>query len=127
MSDKRRRIHNQPGMKPRRRVLRNHGTPAEAVLWKMLRRRQLAGRTFRRQHSVGRYVLDFYCPAERLAVELDGAVHEDPLRHAYDGERAAFLKAQGIRVVHFKNEQVFGQPDTVLAAIRAHFQDREAP
>lgn len=126
MSKREERLHNQPGMKQRRRDLRNGGTPAEAALWTMLHKSQLDGRKFRRQHSVGRYVLDFYCPAEKLAVELDGATHDDPLRHSYDGEREGFLKQQGIRVVRFENEHVFTQPEVVLAAIAAHFGNEDA-
>ena len=74
-------------------------TPAEAALWKRLQKRQLEGRRFRRQHSVGPFILDFYCPEEKLAVELDGAVHDDPGRSEYDDERTASLQAHGSRVL----------------------------
>lgn len=119
------RLHNQPGLKQRRRVLRNDGTRVEAALWTMLRKSQLRGRKFRRQHSIGRYVLDFYCPAEKLAVELDGAVHDDPLRRDYDGKREAFLGQRGVRVARFENKHVFEQPAVVLEAIAAYFQENE--
>ena len=56
-------IHNLKNLKKQRKDLRNNPTPAEAVLWKALQKRQLAGRKFRRQHSVGHYILDFYCSA----------------------------------------------------------------
>jgi very-short-patch-repair endonuclease len=82
-----RRINDLPKYKPVRRALRTDGTPAEAALWTLLKRRQLQGRRFRRQHSVRPYVLDFYCPEERLAVELDGSVHFEPARRAYDAAR----------------------------------------
>ena len=116
-----RRYANRPGLVAVRRDLRNHATPAERALWQMLKGRQLDGHKFRRQHSVGRYVLDFYCPAERLAVELDGAVHTDPLRHEHDAKRQQEVEALGIRVVRFSNEQVCRTPDIVLAAIQSHF------
>lgn len=106
---------------PSRRHLRTHGTPAEAALWLRLQRRQLQGRRFRRQHSIGPFILDFYCPPERLAVELDGAVHDDPAQRAYDEARTAWLAEQGIRVVRFENRLVFECPEAVLAAIAAHF------
>ena len=72
------RLHNQKHLKLRRRRLRNAATPAERALWLMLKGRQLGGRKFRRQHSIGPYIVDFYCPGERLIVELDGAVPDDP-------------------------------------------------
>ncbi len=115
------RLNNLPAQKPTRRHLRTHGTPAEAALWLRLKRRQLLGRRFRRQHGVGPYILDFFCPSERLAVELDGAVHDDPARRAYDAERTRHLNAVGIRVVRFENRAVFERPEAVLAAIAACF------
>jgi very-short-patch-repair endonuclease len=119
----RRRLHNHRRLKARRRALRNQGTPTEGALWRMLRQSQLRGRKFRRQHSIGRYILDFYCPAERLAVELDGAAHDDPARHAYDTERTRALAAHDVRVVRIANEEVFRQPDVVLDRIAACFGD----
>lgn len=127
MKKKRKPLHNRKELKKRRRVLRNNATPAEAELWKMLRGSQLKGRKFRRQHSIGPYIVDFYCPAEKLAIELDGAVHDDPARAEYDGERAAFLKQQDIRVIRFENRVVFEQPEFVRQAITAHFTESDAP
>ncbi len=112
---------NLPALKAIRRDLRNHATPSERALWQMLKQRQLHGRKFRRQHSVGRYVLDFYCPAERLAIELDGAVHDDPLRRAYDTARQAALESLGVRVLRFENRELLSTPDVVAAAIAARF------
>ncbi len=104
-----------------RRHLRREATPAEVALWTRLRRRQLGGRRFRRQFGVGPYVLDFYCPAERLAVELDGSVHDDPSARAYDAERTRHLNAVGIRVIRFENDAVRQDAETVLDAIAACF------
>ncbi|MEP0547190.1 MAG: DUF559 domain-containing protein [Rhodothermales bacterium] len=114
---------NRPDLKPIRRDLRNNPTSAERALWQMLKGRRLHDRKFRRQHSVSRYVLDFYCPAEKLAVELDGAVHDDPLRHEYDTKRQAELEALGIAVLRFRNRDVLKTPDTVLATISARFRE----
>src|SRR4051812_15713439 len=66
-----RKLHTRRSLKPRRRKLRRSLTPAEASLWRALKNSQLSGRKFRRQHSVGKYVLDFYCVEEWLAIELD--------------------------------------------------------
>ena len=117
---------NLPALKAVRRDLRNHATPAERALWQMLKGRQLSGRKFRRQHSVGRFVLDFYCPSERLAVELDGSVHADPARQSYDLRRQRALEEVGVRVLQFENEAVLGTPDVVLAAIAEAFSDGDA-
>ena len=72
MPERNERIHNRERLRVLRRALRNNATNAEAILWRYLKRRQLKGRKFRRQHSIGPYIVDFYCPAEKLAVELDG-------------------------------------------------------
>ena len=109
-------------MKALRRDLRSHATPAEAALWRVLQRSQLEGRKFRRQHSIGRYVVDFYCPAERLAVELDGSVHDDPARNAYDLGRGGALGALGVRVLRFENREVLRALEVVARAIAAHFR-----
>ena len=69
------RIYNRRELKTRRQTLRSQMPPAEALLWQQIRGKQLLGYKFRRQYSVGRYVLDFYCPALRLGIELDGDSH----------------------------------------------------
>jgi very-short-patch-repair endonuclease len=113
--------HDLPHLKPIRRDLRTHGTPAEPVLWTRLKERQLGGRRFRRQHCVGPYVLDFYRAAEGLAVELAGAAHDDPARRDADAERERQLAAEHVRVVRFENRAVFENLEGVLAAIAACF------
>ena len=90
-------------------------------MWRYLKAKRLGGRRFRRQYGVGPYVLDFYCPTERLAVELDGAVHDGPAERSYDDARTAVLTTEGIRVVRFENRRVFEDPDAVLAEIASHF------
>ncbi len=71
----RQRIHNRIELKTFRKKLRNHSTSAEAVLWTYLKHRQLDGRKFRRQYSIGNYIVDFYCAEEQLVIELDGEDH----------------------------------------------------
>lgn len=124
--------NNLPALKFFRRKLRNSLTPAEATLWKHLSRAQLEGRKFRRQHSVGGYILDFYCPKERLAIELDGESHNSAMAAVYDTERSLFLEHFGIRVLRFENNTVFDQLPWLLDQIREHFfheneLDSEAP
>jgi very-short-patch-repair endonuclease len=99
-----------------RRVLRREQTEAERRLWLVLRDRRL-GAKFRRQHSVGPYVLDFYCAEHRLAVELDGGQHFHPHEVARDAARTAYLRARGIRVIRFTNAEAFGDIHGMLSAI----------
>ena len=113
------KIYNRQKQKTIRQRLRTEGTPAEAALWLRLQQRRLGGLRWRRQFGVGPYVLDFYCPSARLAVELDGAVHDGPERRDYDAERTGHLATLGVRVVRFENRAVFDRPDAVLGAIRA--------
>jgi len=102
-----------------RRLRRDMSLP-EVVLWQELRRRQWTMR-FRRQHPVGPYVLDFYSPEARLAVEVDGAVHDLPEQARYDERRDAWLRQQGIRVLRFSAAEVLRDRELegVLALIEA--------
>ena len=118
-----RHINNLKLLEGRRKMLRNNSTSAEAVLWGYLKNRQLDGRKFRRQFSVGFYILDFYCPSENLNVELDGAHHftEEGLNH--DSERDLFLKDQGITVLRFENQGIWNNLEGVLHEIKTHFKN----
>ncbi|SHI39243.1 Very-short-patch-repair endonuclease [Hymenobacter daecheongensis DSM 21074] len=114
-------VHNLPHQKASRRQLRSNLTQAEALLWRALQRSQLAGRKFRRQHGIGPYIVDFYCAAEKLVIELDGAGHFTVSGEAYDVERTAYLTGLGLRVLRFENRLVLEQTDGVLAGIEAAF------
>jgi very-short-patch-repair endonuclease len=120
-------LHNKKILEANRKQLRNFGTPAEATLWKALKGSQLEGRKFRRQHSVGSYILDFYCPAERLAIELDGAGHFSAEAVEADRIRDEFLVSHRIHVLRFENKLVFENLESVLGAIRNDFQPPPAP
>lgn len=98
-----------------RRQLRNSATSAEATLWKALKERQANGWKFRRQHGIGPYILDFYCPELKLCVELDGSSHDN--KYDYDEKRTAFLREQGIEVVRFTNAQVWANLEWVISEI----------
>ena len=110
-------IHNIPTMKSRRKLLRNNATSAEQQLWAALKGSQLGGYKFRRQHSVGCYILDFYCPEERLAVELDGDSHFTDEAQEYDRERTKILNGLNIRVLRFLNTDVYDNLVEVCARI----------
>ena len=96
------------------RGLRSGGTDAERMLWRHLRNRGLMGNKFRRQHPVGRYIVDFICLEAGLVVELDGGQHASS---AADAVPTRTLQQQGYRVVRFWNNEVMTQTDAVLAAI----------
>lgn len=115
-------INNLPYLKENRRTLRKNLTPAEASLWTLLKSKQLEGRKFRRQHSVGNYILDFYCPEEKLCVELDGAHHFTSAGENYDAGRTEYLNSVGIRVIRFENKLVFKRPEAVLEEIKGNFK-----
>jgi very-short-patch-repair endonuclease len=101
----------------RRRELRRRCTDAEAALWEVLRDRGLAGAKFRRQHSCGPFILDFYCARRRLAVELDGGQHFEPAAQAYDARRSAYLATRGITVLRFGTDLIFREREGVLTAL----------
>ncbi|MDO9549096.1 MAG: DUF559 domain-containing protein [Candidatus Marinimicrobia bacterium] len=114
-------LMNHPDLKTFRRQLRKNLTPAEATLWKMLQGKHLDGRKFRRQHSIGPYIVDFYCPAERLAIELDGEPHFNDISDEYDRERTLFMNAFGVNVLRFENKVVFDDPELLLITIQQQF------
>ena len=99
------------------RRLRRQLTDAEQVLWSALRDSRMQGIKFRRQHPFGPYVLDFFCVNAQLAVELDGGIHDQPEQKDYDAERTAFLEANGLRVLRFRNEEIADKLDDVMRAI----------
>ena len=115
-------VHNRKELKELRQALRTHATASEAVMWSCLKNSQLDGRKFRRQHSVGPFVLDFYCPAERLCVEIDGGVHENPTASLNDQGRDEYLGSMRIRVLRFSNKEVLDGLEGVLEDIRAAFR-----
>ncbi len=98
-----------------RRDLRRDSTGAEQLLWEALRDRQPRGLKFRRQHPVKPFILDFYCPSCKLAVELDGAVHDG--QAGQDEWRTEYLAQFGYRVIRFRNEEVLADLPAVLGRI----------
>jgi very-short-patch-repair endonuclease len=99
----------------RARELRRTPTPAEEKLWRRLRNRQLGGLKFRRQHPIGGYIVDFYCAAHHLVVEIDGGIHAT--QRQADQDRNRELEALGCRVIRFSNQQVGTDLEWVLQEI----------
>ncbi len=101
---------------PLAKQLRKKLTKQERLLWSKLRAQQL-GIKFRRQHSIGSYILDFYSPQAKLAIELDGGQHNTPQTKVKDEQRTAYLNSQGIRVLRFWNNQITEALQSVLEVI----------
>jgi len=114
-------VFTRPSLMHIRRVLRNDATAAETALWNCLKGCRLGGRKFRRQHSIGSYVVDFYCPSEKLAIELDDAGHFTNVGLDNDEQRDVRIAEQGVRVLRFENRLVFEEIAYVLGKIREAF------
>jgi very-short-patch-repair endonuclease len=108
---------NQISEKEKRRHLRNTMPDAEVILWSRLKGRQLLGCKFRRQFSVGAFVMDFYSPEIRLAVELDGDSHFREGAREYDQQRTQFIERFGIRIVRVLNSDIYDNLDGILEMI----------
>ena len=98
----------------RARAFRKALTPPEFRLWQALRRNSLGKCKFRRQHPIGPYILDFYCAASKLAIEVDGAVHNEPAQIAHDRRRTAWLHDHGVRVVRLSAVSVMRDHEAVV-------------
>jgi type I restriction enzyme R subunit len=107
------------GLVKRARELRQKQTPAEEVMWELVRNRQVAELKFRRQHQVGPYIVDFFCDKLKLVVELDGSAHEIEAQQKKDKKREAYLLSLGFTVLRFENEAFLNDPESVLQAIVA--------
>ncbi|MEK7557214.1 MAG: endonuclease domain-containing protein [Patescibacteria group bacterium] len=111
-------VFNRFSERQKRQELREVMPKAEVVLWSQLQRRQFDGHKFRRQCSIGRYVVDFYCPRSRLVIELDGDSHFNDVAEKYDRVRNQYMESLGLRVVRFTNEDVRKNLSRVLQRIR---------
>jgi very-short-patch-repair endonuclease len=116
-----------PRLKGKARSLRAKLTDAEQRLWARLRRKQILGVQFYRQKPIGNYIADFFAPAVRLVVEVDGSQHFDPPQAEHDRRRTAYLKRQGLRVLRFTDRQVLLELDCVAEAIFRAVEDRNPP
>lgn len=109
-------MYNDQLQKSRRQELRKNQTKAEEILWQKIRNRQINNLKFTRQYSVGPYILDFFCPQIRFAIELDGEQHKEAVE--YDQERGFFLKDKDVRTIRFWNNEVIDDIENVLKIIK---------
>jgi len=110
--------YDRPESKYNRKELRKNLTPAEAFLWKHLQGKKLKERKFRRQHSIDKYIVDFYCAEEALIIELDGEVHMNSAAEEYDLKRTEYLEKLGFKIV-------FENLPSVLMDIKEGFSKKE--
>lgn len=99
------KIFNSKHLLKKRQKLRNNLTPQEIVLWSRLRRNQL-GSKFRRQHSIGNYIVDFYCPEKKIIVEIDGLQHKREKDIKYDVKRTEYFNSLSLKVLRFWNDEI---------------------
>jgi|HubBroStandDraft_4_1064222.scaffolds.fasta_scaffold223065_2 very-short-patch-repair endonuclease len=100
------RFSRPPEATTRARRLRRDATKAEKKLWYLLQRDQMAGLSFRRQHPLGKYIIDFYCSPLKLAIEVDGGHHNEQAHQAHDERRSQWLRGKGVTVLRFWNNEV---------------------
>ena|SRR3989339_1073412 len=117
-------LYNNKKSKEKGRTLRHSQTDAERKLWQNLRRGQLGGLRFLRQYSVGNYILDFYCPKLRLAIEVDGSQH---IENEYDGKRTEYLRKKNIFVLRFWNNEVLNNREGVCLKILSVIKEKISP
>ena len=109
-------LKNKPKLLPRRRELRKNQTKHEEILWECIRNRKL-GIKFKRQYSIGGYILDFYCPEIKLVIELDGLQHGEKENFLYDKDRTEYLSILGCTVLRFKNTEIQEDLNKVISRI----------
>lgn len=112
---------------PAARRLRREQTASERALWEELRDRRFLGLKFRRQHPVGAFVLDFFCPVHNVAIEIDGPVHDPPAHRLRDRDRQEIFEETGIRSLRLRTEDVVADVPAVLATIAGALAPGPAP
>lgn len=117
------KIYNRIDQKEKRRKLRNSMSNAEKILWERLRRRQINNKRFLRQYSVGKYVIDFYCPEIKLAIEADGDTHNSDEEIEYDKYRQIEVENLGIKFLRFKNDEIFENIVNVIKKIEITIEE----
>ena len=112
-------------LKATARKLRANMTDAEQILWYQLHRKQIQGLQFYRQKPLLNFVVDFYCPAAKLVVEIDGSQHAETKHKLKDQKRDEVLASLGLVVLRFDNRQVLLETDAVLEIINAIVDERK--
>ncbi|OGY43807.1 MAG: hypothetical protein A3B89_03780 [Candidatus Buchananbacteria bacterium RIFCSPHIGHO2_02_FULL_40_13] len=118
------KIFNRYNRRSIRKNLRNKLTFYEIILWSKLKNRQINNRKFRRQHGIGNYIVDFFCPELKLVIEVDGANHSfDEKSEQYDTERKKYIESQGIKVIRFGNNEI---KDNLIGVLEVVYKETSA-
>lgn len=117
------RIYNRKQENEKRKILRHNMTKAEVLMWLQIKGKKINGFKFRRQYSVGSYVLDFYCPKLKLAIEIDGATHITDDEKEYDVQRQEEIESLGIKFLRFSNLEIYENLSNVLDRIKKKTQE----
>ena len=112
------KLFNQTKYKEFRKELRNNSTIGEKVLWDKLKGSKFLDLKFRRQYSVGKFVLDFYCTKLKLGIEVDGSSHNQIDSEEKDENRTKCLESEGIRIIRFKDYEIIENVENVLSILR---------
>ena len=112
------KIYNRKSDNEKRKNLRNNMTKAEAILWRELMGKKMLGFKFRRQFSIGAFVVDFYCPSLKLAIEADGATHYTDEEKEYDRRRESEISQLNIKFLRFTNPEIYEDLYNVVEKIK---------
>ena len=118
---------SSPKTEDRAKSLRRESTEAGKLFWKIVRNRAVNGLKFRRQHPIGHFIVDFYCHEVKLAIELDGDVHDVDEVKQYDKARQKIIEELGITLLRFDNEVIFTNPDEALVKILEYVNKATSP
>ncbi len=116
-------LYNKSSELANRRELRKNMIWCEKIVWNYLRKRRFSGYKFRRQYSVGKYILDFYSTELRLALEIDGDVHEVPEQKEKDKTKDKVLEGYNIHVLRIKNDEIEGNPDMAFERLESKIKE----
>ncbi|MCG2726006.1 MAG: DUF559 domain-containing protein [Elusimicrobia bacterium] len=97
--------------------MRQKSTPAEHIFWEIVKNRKFLNLKFRRQHQIGKYIIDFYCDEQKLVIEIDGTIHNTPQRQKIDHKRNGYLKKLGINIIRVSNKEILNDIENTLKII----------
>ena len=120
------KLYNRQQEKEKRRELRQNQTIAERNMWSQLRGRKLLGLKFKRQFSIDKYIIDFYCPEYKIAIELDGNVHDLEDVKNYDAKRQQYLEDYGIHFIRITNDEYLGNSNKAFEKIERRIKEQIA-
>ena len=120
-------INNHSDSFQKRRNLRNNATPQKRSLWLRIKNSQINGQKFIRQHSIRKYIIDFFCPLLNIAIEIDGSQHFEKEAEVYDSERTDYLESFGIIVIRFTNAEINNNIEGVILKINSILESPPPP